>query len=180
MKKILVASALMLTSLLSWAQSVGLDVDRVYNRQYKIYGDAHWLRINNTVDGINYGVFNRTTKYDTGLGLWNNLEGSIGKTFNGISPSVSLGYDDGRNGGVDTDFFYTRLGVSTGFDLGSGRLNIGANTRVNFSASDPKQSIVSLVYSVPIAPKWNVSIRYMKSYETIQEDYAGVGLTYRF
>jgi hypothetical protein len=185
MKKLLIALSVMLTSVLSTAQTVGVDVDRVYNRQYKIYGDAHWLRVNNTVDGINYGVLSRTTKYDTGLGLWNNLEGSVGKTYDiglpfKISPFVALGYDDGRNGAVSADFWYTRVGVGTGFDVGPGRLNLGVNTRVNFNQSNPTQDIVSVVYSVPMTEKLSINLRVINSYGTIAEDYRGVGLTYRF
>ena len=185
MKKLLIALSVMLTSVLAAAQTVSVDVDRVYNRQYKIYGDAHWLRVNNTVDGINYGVLSRTTKYETGLGLWNNLEGSVGKTFDiglpfKISPFVAAGYDDGRNGAVNTAFWYTRVGVGTGFNAGPGRLNLGVNTRVNFESSDPKQNIVSMVYSVPVTEKLSVSLRVINSYQTIAEDYRGIGLTYRF
>jgi hypothetical protein len=185
MKKLLIVLSVMLTSVLATAQSVGVDVDRVYNRELKIHGDAHWLRVNNTVDGINYGVLSRTTKYDTGLGLWNNLEGSVGKTYDiglpfKISPYVAAGYDDGRNGGVNKAFWYTRIGVGTGFDVGTGRLNLGMNTRVNFEQNDPKQSIVSVVYSVPVTEKLSVSLRVINSYQTIKEDYHGIGLTYRF
>ena len=156
MKKLLITSAMMLTSLFSTAQTVGVDYDRVYNRQLKITGDAHWLRVNNTVDGINYGVLSRTTKYDTGLGLWTNLEGSVGKTYDiglpfKVSPFVAAGYDDGRNGAVNASFWYTRVGVGTGFPVGPGRLNLGVNTRLNFEPSDPKQSVVSAVYSVQCA-----------------------------
>ena len=185
MKKLLITSAMMLTSLFSTAQTVGVDYDRVYNRQLKITGDAHWLRVNNTVDGINYGVLSRTTKYDTGLGLWTNFEGSVGKTYDiglpfKISPFVAAGYDDGRNGAVNASFWYTRVGVGTGFPVGPGRLNLGVNTRLNFEPSDPKQSVVSAVYSVPVTQKLSVSLRVINSYQTIKEDYRGIGLTYRF
>jgi len=180
MKKILIALSVMLTSMLTMAQTVGVDVDRVYNRQLKIYGDAHWMRVNATVDGVNYGLLNRTTKYDTGLGLWNNLEGSVGKTLGAFTPFVAAGYDDGRNGGINKAFWYTRVGVGTGFAMGPGRLNLSVNTRVNFEQSDPKQSIVSVVYSVPVSDKVSVSLRVINSYQTIKEDYRGVGLTYRF
>lgn len=180
MKKLFIALSVMLASISATAQTVGLDVDRVYNRQYKIYGDAHWLRVNATVDGINYGVLSRTTKYDTGLGLWNNLEGSVGKTYGAFTPFVAAGYDDGRNGAVNSDFWYTRVGVGTGFNVGPGRLNLGVNTRINFDQSDPKQSIISVVYSVPVTEKFSVSLRVINSYETIAEDYRGIGLTYRF
>jgi hypothetical protein len=185
MKKLLITSALMLTSLFSTAQSVGVDHDRVYNRQLKINGDAQWLRVNHTVDGINYGVLSRQTKYDTGLGLWTNLEGSVGKTFDiglpfKVSSFVAAGYDAGRNGAVNASFWYTRVGVGTGFPVGPGRLNLGVNTRLNFEPSDPKQSVVSAVYSVPVTEKLSVSLRVINSYQTIKEDYRGIGLTYRF
>lgn len=185
MKKLLIALLVMLTSISATAQTVGLDVDRVYNRQYKIYGDAQWLRVNHTVDGINYGVLSRTTKYDTGLGLWNNLEGSVGKTFDiglpfKISPFVAAGYDGGRNGAVNSAFWYGRVGVGTGFNVGPGRLNLGVNTRVNNKQSNPNQDIVSVIYSVPVTEKLSVSLRVINSYQTIAEDYRGIGMTYKF
>jgi len=70
--------------------------------------------------------------------------------------------------------------VGIGFPVGPGRLNLGVNTRVNFEHSDPNQSVVSMVYSVPVTEKLSVSLRVINSYQTIKEDYRGIGLTYRF
>ena len=70
--------------------------------------------------------------------------------------------------------------MGTGFPVGAGRLNLGVNTRLNFEQSDPKQSVVSAVYSVPVTQKLSVSLRVINSYQTIKEDYRGIGLTYKF
>ena len=200
MKKLLITSAMMLTSLFSTAGTVGVDVDHVRNAAGQVSGMAHILRWNDTVDGINYGLSNRTVTYGSnpsspvpsaklrsadGWGMWNNFEGSVGKTFDiglpfKVSPFVAAGYDDGRNGAVNASFWYTRVGVGTGFPVGPGRLNLGVNTRLNFESSDPKQSVVSAVYSVPVTQKLSVSLRVINSYQTIKEDYRGIGLTYKF
>jgi hypothetical protein len=51
---------------------------------------------------------------------------------------------------------------------------------VNNKQSDPNQDIVSVVYSVPVTEKLSVSLRVINSYQTIAEDYRGIGLTYKF
>jgi hypothetical protein len=207
MKKLFIASAMMLTSLLSTAGTIGVDVDYVYNKAGDVGGTAHILRWNDTIDGINYGLSNRTVRYGSnpnsdvpsaklksadGWGMWNNFEGSVGKTFKitdsfALSPFVGLGYDDGQNGAVGTAYGYGRIGVSTGFQIGPGRWNTTLTRRVNYEPGHLEHSMWLNNYSIPLNDRISVNLRISRGWQDklgivpkTYEDYKGIGFTYKF
>lgn len=207
MKKLLITSAMMLTSLFSAAGTIGVDVDYVWNQAAHVGGRAHILRWNDTVDGINYGLSKRTVTYgsnpyssvdsatlksSTGWGMWNTSEISMGKTYDiglpiKISPYVGFGYDDGKNGAVGTGYGYGRVGINTSIPIGPGHWNTGFTTRVNYESDHLNNRVWSNNYSIPLNDKFSVSLRITRNWQnqigvvpkTI-EDYRGVGITYKF
>ena len=207
MKKLFIASAMMLTSLFSNAGTIGVDVDHVYNKAAYVGGVAHFLRWNDTIDGINYGLSNRTVRYGSnpnssvassklrssdGWGMWNNFEGSVGKTYNiagsfDLSPYVGLGYDDGQNGAVDKAYWYGRVGVATGVQIGPGRWNTAITTRVNHEAGHLEHTMWLNNYSIPLNNQISINIRASRGWQNAlgivpktYEDYTGIGITYKF
>ena len=207
MKKLLITSAMMLTSLFSTAGTVGVDVDHVRNAAGQVSGMAHILRWNDTVDGINYGLSNRTVTYGSNpsspvpsaklrsadvWGMWNKFEGSVGKTYDiglpfKVSPFVGLGYDDGQNGAVGTGYGYGRVGISTGIPIGPGRWNTTLTTRVNYESNHLNHTMWLNNYTIPLNDKFSVSVRVSRGWQNTigivpktTEDYRGIGITYKF
>lgn len=207
MKKLLITSAMMLTSLLSMAGTIGVDQDHVYNKAADVGGQAHILRWSDTIDGIDYGLSNRVTTYgsnpnssvassklksSSGWGMWSTFEGSVGKSYAinstlTLRPYVGMGYDDGQNGAVGTGYWYGRVGVAAGVKIGPGRWNTAITRRVNHESGHLEQTMWLNNYSIPINDRFSVNLRASRGWQDAlgvvpktYEDYTGIGITYKF
>lgn len=207
MKKLLITSAMMLTSLFAMAGTIGVDQDHVYNKAADVGGQAHILRWSDTIDGIDYGLSNRVTTYgsnpnssvnssklksSSGWGMWSTFEGSVGKSYAinstlTLRPYVGMGYDDGQNGAVGTGYWYGRVGVAAGVKIGPGRWNTAITRRVNHESGHLEQTMWLNNYSIPINDKFSVNLRASRGWQDAlgvvpktYEDYTGIGITYKF
>jgi hypothetical protein len=181
MKKVLATAILAVSATAFGADFATLEVDHVRDNVTKQVSSVEYVRVGKEIAGLQFGLQNRTGDYRDGSGLYNSTELTAGKTVFGITPYVGGGWDDGKNGGAGSAYQYGLVGVNTGLKVGPGFAFGGVKTRVNEAHStNPKQTVAYGTYSLPVAKQVSVDLNLSKSYQNIQENAYGLGLTVSF
>lgn len=181
MKKIAIASLIALSFAASAADFVSVDVDHVKDVTTKAVSQAQYIRAGKEIGGLQFGLQSRTAVANSG-GMFNSIEGTVGKSVGVLTPFVGVGYDNGANGAAKKDYTYGLVGATAGLSVGPGYALTGLKTRIgsNEVGADTKQTVVFTTYSVPVAKSLAVNFNVSKSYQDIKENAYGVGLTVRF
>jgi hypothetical protein len=116
-------------------------------------------------------------------GMLSSVETTVAKNslnFNGVTPFVGVGHDNGFNGGAS--YNYGLVGATYGIKAGPGFLLTGVKTRVGSTevGERTKQTVVFTTYSIPVAKQVSLNLNASRSDETIKENAFGLGLTVRF
>jgi hypothetical protein len=181
MKKITIASLFaFLAFSASAADFVSVDVDAVKDNVTGARSTAQYVRAGKEIGGLQFGLQSRTAVLHDG-GMLNSLEITGGKTIGIVSPFVGIGFDNGFNGARGGDYQYGLVGVTTGAKIGPGFALAGIKTRVGSTAAvETKQTVAFGTYSIPLAKKVSLNINASKSYQDIQENAYGLGLSFSF
>lgn len=180
MKKITIASLAFVALSASAADFVSVDVDQVTDRVSKQKSVAQYVRAGKEIGGLQFGLQSRTARYADNSGMFNSLELTAGKAVGALTPFVGVGYDNGKNGGVDKQYQYGVVGVTAGTKVGPGFLLGGVKTRVNFKDTNPKQTVEFVSYSIPVASKVSLNVGASLSQQTIKEKAVSAGITVAF
>jgi hypothetical protein len=184
MKKILAALALTSASTVFAADFVAISTESVTNRATGVTSTAQYVRAGKEINGIQYGVQSRTARNDNGTGLFNSLEGTVGKNYSiqgiTITPHVGVAYDNTKNGAKDP-FYYGVVGVTAGTGVGPGYALVGLKTRaLTTAAVEIKQSVAFAQYSFPVAKDTSLFVGAGYSMGDIRERAIGGGIGFRF
>ena len=181
MKKLLIASALVLASVAaSAANFVQLEQENVQARQN---GDADskvtYLRAGKDIGDYSLGLQSRTARFSTNS-IANSLETTVANkkvSVAGITPFVGIGHDFG---GTASGYNYGLVGATTGVKVGPGFALVGAKTRVGVSAGEPKQTVGFVSYNVPVAKDVAFNVGLSRSGQDIKERGVSAGLSFAF
>jgi hypothetical protein len=186
MKKIFAILALALTGTAFAADYVSVDVDSVNNTSgVKGAKDstAQYVRAGKGFGSYQLGLQARTAIIDGG-GMLNSLELTAANNkvnVAGITPFVGVGYDRGLNGAKGADYTYGLVGATYGRPVGPGFALVGAKTRVGTNAAvETKQTVAFATYSIPVTKGVAINLNASKSYQDIQENAFGLGLSFNF
>jgi hypothetical protein len=180
MKKIvLVAALLSAFSIANAANFVSIDVDRVTDTKTKVQSTAQYVRAGYDTMGLNLGLQARTAVYENN-GMFNSVEGTVGKTFGVITPFVGVGHDNGFNGARGKDYQYGLVGVTAGVPVGPVYAFTGIKTRVNFDKTNPEQTVAFAGVSYPLTKAISVSASVSGSRQDIKENAFGFGVRVGF
>ena len=181
MKKIAIATLVAVSFAASAADYVSVDVDHVKDVNTKAVSQAQYIRAGKEIGGLQFGLQSRTAVAKSG-GMFNSIEGTVGKSVGMITPFIGVGYDNGANGVAGKDYTYGLVGATTGMSVGPGYALIGGKTRIgsNEVGSDTKQTVAFGTYSLPITKAVAVNLNASKSYQDIKENAYGLGLSVRF
>lgn len=181
MKKLAIVSLVSLAFAASAADFVSVDVDQVKDVTTKAVSQAQYIRAGKEIGGLQFGLQSRTAVANSG-GMFNSIEGTVGKAVGAITPFVGVGYDNGANGAVKKDYTYGLVGATAGLPVGPGYALVGAKTRIgsNEPGHDTKQTVAFTTYSIPVAKSVAVNVNVSKSYQDIKENAYGLGLTVKF
>lgn len=179
MRKIMIATLASVSFSASAANYVSVDVESVKGLGGGASSTAQYVRAGTELGGIQWGLQNRTARFDRGIGLVNSLELTAGKHIGFITPFIGAGHDEGWNG--KTPFNYGLVGATTRFQVGQGYLLSGVKTRVGSTeVVQTRQTVAFATYSIPIAKTVSVNLNASKSHQTIKENAFGVGLGFSF
>lgn len=182
MKKLLIASALVLASVTaSAANFVQIEQENVQARQN---GDADskatYLRAGKDIGDYSLGFQSRTARFSTNS-IANSLEATVANkkvSVAGITPFVGMGHDFG---GSASGFNYGLVGATTGAKIGPGFALVGIKTRVlRQNDADPKQTVAFASYSIPVAKDVAFNVGLSRSGETIKERAVSAGVSFGF
>ena len=180
MKKITLTAILALSSFFaSAADFVSVDVEHVKDRDSNQTSLAQYIRANKDIDGLTYGLQNRTSRYNDGAGMLSSLETTVGKNLGLVTPYICIGYDNAKNGSPGKQYGYGVVGANLAAPVGPGYAITGLKTRVLYE-STVKQTVAFATYSIPVTKSVAVNLNASKSYQTIKENALGVGLAFNF
>jgi hypothetical protein len=184
MKKILATLVLASAGTAFAADFVSVSVDHVTNRATGVTSTAQYLRAGKEIDGIQYSVMSRTARNNNGTGLFNSIEGTVGKNYQvqgiTVTPYVGAAYDNTKNGS-STPFYYGVTGVTAGTRLGSGRALVGVKTRaLTTAAVETTQTLGFVQYSYPVAKDLSLFVGSSYSVGDIKERAFGAGISVGF
>ena len=180
MKKIVLASLIALSLGASAADFVSVDVDHVRDSKSKQISTAEYVRAGKEIAGLQFGLQERTGIYHNGAGTFTSLEGTVGKTIGPVTPYIGYGYDNGVSGKPASKYDYGLIGANVGVKAGPGFALAGVKTRVNWTASNPKQTVAWGTYAVPVAKNVSIDLNVSKSYQTITENAYGLGVSFNY
>ena len=182
MKKLLIASALVLASVAaSAANFVQIEQENVQARQN---GDADskatYLRAGKDIGDYSLGFQSRTARFST-ASIANSLEATVANknvSVAGITPFVGMGHDFG---GTGAGFNYGLVGATTGVKVGPGFALAGVKTRVmRQNDADPKQTVAFESYAYPVAKNVDFTVGVSRSGQDIKERGVSAGLSFGF
>ena len=180
MKKIVLTSLIALSLGASAADFVSVDVDHVRDATTKQISTAEYVRAGKEIAGLQLGLQSRTGIYHNGAGTFSSLETTVGKAIGPVTPYVGYGYDNGVSGNPASRYDYGLVGANVGVKAGPGFALAGVKTRVNWTASNPKQTVAWGTYAVPVAKNVSIDLNVSKSYQTITENAYGLGVSFNF
>ena len=180
MKKIALASLISLAFAASAADFVAYDVDHVKDTTTKAISTAEYIRAGKDIAGLQLGLQGRTGIYHNNNGTFSSLETTVGKSIGPVTPYVGYGYDNGVSGNPASRYDYGLVGANVGIKAGPGFALAGVKTRVNWTASNPKQTVAWGTYAVPVAKNVSIDLNVSKSYQTITENAYGLGVSFNF
>lgn len=181
MKKIALATILAATvSVANAAGYVNLDVEQVTDRATDAKSAVQYLRAGTQINGVNYGIQSRTSRDADRGGMYNSLEGYVGRTYGYVSPFVGVGYDNGHNGADHGQYTYGLIGAKSTVFVGPGALTAGVKTRVNWDSDNPRQTVVFAGYSVPVTKQVSLGVGVSHSSQDIKERGVNAGVTVAF
>jgi len=180
MKKSLLALSLALLATAASAENfVSLDVDHVKDNANGAVSQAQYFRAGKDVGQFNLGLQVRTGVYEKG-GMFNSVEGTVGRNLGPVNVFGGVGHDNGYNGAKGGSYQYGLLGASAGVPLGPVFAFGGAKTRVNWETNAPKQTVAFAGLSYPLTKGLSLEGSVSRSYQDIQEDAFGLGLRLGF
>jgi len=184
MKKIFAIAALALSGAAFAADYVDVAVEHVTDRVSSAKSTAQYVRAGKEINGIQYGLQSRTSRSNDGTGLFNSLEGYVGKNlqvagFN-VTPYVGVGRDNTKNGASEP-YSYGLVGASVGKTFGPGYALAGVKTRLGSTeTTDTKQTVTFVQYGVPVAKNVSLTAGVSRSAQDIKERAVSVGVSVGF
>lgn len=184
MKKLLIVSALALSSTAFAGDYVSVALDHVTDRKSNADSTVQYVRAGKEINGMQFGLQSRNARANDGTGVKSSLEFYGGKNYSvltaSVTPYVGVGYDNGKNGATDAQYTYGVVGVGIAKKLSTGSIGLGYKTRVNWDHSKPSQTITSISYSYPIAKQISITAGVSRSAQDIKERATSVGIGFAF
>ena len=178
MKKIAIASLIVIAAAAQAGDFVSYSVDQVTDKVSNKQSIAQYVRAGTTLGGFDVGLQNRNARTNDNLSMYNSLELTAGKKVVGVNPFVGVGFD---NGGAGTKpYEYGLVGVNAGVKVGPGFAMTGVKTRVNWDSANPKQTVAFVSYDMPVISKVSVGLSASQSYQDIQERAVGFTVSLGF
>lgn len=185
MKKIFAILALAATAFAAQAADfVSVSVDHVTNRATSATSTAQYVRAGKEIAGIQYGLQSRTARNDNGTGLFNSLEGYVGKNLQvaglNVNPFVGAGRDNTMNGAGEP-YTYGLIGANVGKPVLGGYAMAGVKTRVG-STQDTRtaQTVTFASYAYPVAKQVSLVVGASRSAEDIKDRAYSLGVQVGF
>ena len=183
MKKLLIASALVLASVAaSAANFVQVEQENVSGRKGADGSSVTYTRFGKDIGDYTLGVQSRTARFNAG-GIASSLE-VTGSNKNvsafGITPFVGVGHDFGGST-PGSDYTYGLVGATAGAKIGPGFALAGVKARAGTTeAGKTKQTVTFASYAVPVAKDTAVNVGLSRSAQDIKERGVSVGLSFGF
>ena len=184
MKKIFVMLMLAVSTGVFAADYVAISVESVTNLKNNSESTAQFVRAGKEINGIQYAMLSRTARNNNGTGLFNSIEGTVGKNYSvqgiTVTPYVGIAHDNTRNG-AGQPFYYGVAGVTAGTKVGPGHALLGAKTRALTTAEvETTQRLVFAQYAYPVAKDVSLFVGTSYSMGDIRERAFGGGIGFRF
>lgn len=185
MKKFAIAILSALSFSVFAADYVSVAVDHVTDRATNSKSTAQFVRAGKEINGIQYGLQSRTSRRDDGTGLFNSLEGYVGKNYSvsglNVSPFVGLGRDNTKNGASEP-YTYGLIGANVGTPVLGGYAMAGVKTRAGSTQDGDrtKQTVTFASYSYPVAKQVSLVAGVSRSAQDIKERAVSLGVSVGF
>jgi hypothetical protein len=184
MKKILIASLATLAFAASAADFVSVSVDHVKNRANNTESTVQYVRAGKEINGLQYGLQQRSARTNDGTGLFSSLEGTVGKNLTvagfGVTPFVGAGRDLSKNGATEP-YTYGLVGVNAGTPVAGGYALAGVKTRAGSTESTRTKQTVSFVqYGYPVTKDVSLVAGASRSAQDIKERALSIGVQVGF
>jgi len=182
MKHTIIAASLVACAGLSQAAAgdyASVQVDHVKDSKSGAVSTAQYFRAGTAAYGLNLDAQVRTAVFSKG-GMLNSVEFTAGKGLGPINVFGGLGHDNGFNGAKGGSYDYGLVGVSAGYGIGKAYGFGGVKTRLNWEASNPRQTVAFAGVSYALTKSLSVDADWSKSYGNIKEDAIGLGMRVSF
>lgn len=176
--------ALAISSTAFAADYVDVAIDHVTDRTNSARSTVEYVRAGKEINGIQYGLQSRTARANDGTGLYNSLEGYVGKNYSvaglNVTPFVGAGRDFTKNGASDP-FSYGLVGANVGKAIGPGYALAGVKTRVGSTeTTNTKQTVTFVQYAYPVAKSVALTAGVSRSAQDIKERAVSLGVSVGF
>jgi hypothetical protein len=185
MKKIALALMATLSFAASAADFVSVAVEHVTDRVDSAKSTVQYVRAGKEINGLQYGLQSRTSRRDDGTGLFNSLEGTVGKNYSvsqfTVTPFVGLARDNTKNGASEP-YTYGLIGANIGTPVLGGYAMAGVKTRAGSTQSGDrtKQTVTFASYAYPVAKNVALTAGVSRSAQDIKERAVSVGVSVGF
>ena len=168
------------------ADFVSVAVDHVTDRGNGSLSTVEYVRAGKEINGIQYGLQSRTARYNDGSGLYNSLEGYVGKNYTvaydiTLNPFVGVGRDQSKNGATEP-YTYGLIGMNAAKQVGPGFVLAGVKTREGSTEAGArtKQTVTFAEYDYPVAKNVAVTAGVSRSAQDIKERAVSLGVAFNF
>lgn len=166
------------------ADYVSVAVDHVTDRASGAESTAQYVRAGKEIGGLQFGLQSRTARANDGTGLYNSLEGYVGKNYNfngvNVGPYVGIGRDNTKNGASEP-YTYGLVGATAGKQIGPGYAMVGVKTRVGSTQDTRTAQTVSFAqYAYPVTKQVSLVAGVSRSAQDIKERAVSLGLSVGF
>lgn len=185
MKKILAILALAMSGTTFAADFVSVAVDHVTNRATDAKSTVQYVRAGKEINGLQYGLQQRSARSDDGTGLFSSLEGTVGKNLQvaglNVTPFVGAGRDLTKNGASEP-YTYGLIGANVGKPVLGGYAMVGVKTRAGSTQDGDrtKQTVTFASYSYPVAKQISLVAGVSRSAQDIKERAVSLGIQVGF
>lgn len=185
MKKFAIAILSALSFSAFAADYVSVAVEHVTDRVTDAKSTVQYVRAGKEINGLQYGLQSRTGRRDDGTGLYNSLEGTVGKNMQvskfTVTPFVGLGRDNTKNGASEP-YTYGLVGATVGTPVLGGYAMAGVKTRAGSTQDGDrtKQTVSFASYAYPVAKNIALTAGISRSAQDIKERAVSVGVSIGF
>ncbi len=169
----------------SAADFVSVAVEHVTDRVSDAKSTVQYVRAGKEINGLQYGLQSRTSRKDDGTGLFNSLEGTVGKNYSvsrfTVTPFVGLARDNTMNGASEP-YTYGVIGATAGTPVLGGYAMAGVKTRAGSTQDGDrtKQTVTFASYAYPVAKNIALTAGVSRSAQDIKERAVSVGVSIGF
>jgi len=180
-KKLIATSILgIFTNAVTAADYVNLGFSSSKDMNTGKYLDVQYISAGKQINNLQYDLYSRVASAPT-AGMYNNLEGTVGKSFKNVTPFIGVGTTQYVNETGPNNYNYGVVGAKLVKDIGLGTASLGVKTRIlNTKVANTDETTVYSSYSMPLTNNTSLALNVSKSYQDLKKEDVGLSVNIKF